>query len=133
MKRANTILRLSVSLSVSLLTALSSLSVVWAANAVDDTATGDNAGPGDTYVSVTVSGADVTGVNFGFAYNLIVNRTDDAGADNIRSTQGSLRQFIKNANAIGTANGTTANVSQFRVPNSLLDGNGVASIIPLAA
>ena len=40
---------------------------------VDDAATGDNAGPGDTYVTVTVSGADVTGVNLGFAYNLIVN------------------------------------------------------------
>ena len=39
----------------------------------DDTATGDNAGPGDTYVTVTVGSGDVTGVNFGFAYNLIVN------------------------------------------------------------
>ena len=33
---------------------------------------------------------------------------------------------------IGTAGGTTANASQFRVPNALLDGNGVASIIPAA-
>ena len=100
---------------------------------VDDTATADNAGPGDTYVAVTVSGANVTSVNFGFAYNLIVNTGDDTKADNVRSKQGSLRQFIKNANSIGTAGGTSANISQFRIPNGLLDGNGVASIAPLAA
>jgi parallel beta-helix repeat protein len=100
---------------------------------VDDTATGDDAGPGATYVSFTVSGADITSVNFGFAYNVIVNRADDANAGNVRSTQGSLRQFIKNANAIGIAGGTTANASQFRVSNALLDGNGVASIAAVAA
>ena len=98
----------------------------------DDTATGDNAGPGDTYVTLTVN-SDVSGVNFGFAFNLIVNTGDDTNADTVRSKQGSLRQFIKNANAIGTAGGTTANISQFRIPNGLLDGNGVASIAPLAA
>ena len=82
---------------------------------VDDTATGDNAGPGDDFVSVTVSGAAVANVNFGFAYNLIVNTTDDSNADSARSAQGTLRQFLKNANAIGTAGGTTANSSQFRM------------------
>jgi uncharacterized repeat protein (TIGR01451 family) len=86
--------------------------------AVDDTATGDNAGPGDTYLSVTVSGSDVTGVNFGFAYNLIVNTADGGGLDTARSQQGSLRQFIKNGNAIGTAGGTTANSSEFAIPNT---------------
>ncbi|MFH1311994.1 MAG: YCF48-related protein [Candidatus Eisenbacteria bacterium] len=102
---------------------------------VDDTATGDNLGPGDTYVSVTVSGADVSDVNLGFAYNLIVNTDDDINADNVRSKQGSLRQFIKNANAIGTAGGTTANSSQFRirVPTPLPGFNAVASIAPVAA
>ncbi len=95
---------------------------------VDDTATGDNAGPGDTYVSVTVSGADVAGVDFGFAYNLIVTVADDSNADNVRSQQGSLRQFIKNANAIGSAGGTTANVSQFR-----LVGTAPYTIQPVAA
>ena len=89
--------------------------------------------PGGHLRHVTVSGSDVGSVNFGFAYNLIVNTGDDTNADNVRSQQGSLRQFIKNANAIGTAGGTTANVSQFRIPNGLLDGNGVASIAPLAA
>ncbi len=78
---------------------------------VDDTDTGDNAGPGDSYVSVTVSGADVTGVNFGFNYELIVNEDDDANPDNVRSKQGSLRQFIKNSNAI-----TGVNKSWFQIP-----------------
>lgn len=86
----------------------------------DDSATGDNAGPGNTWAPVTVSGANVTGLEFGFAYNLIAN-ANDAG-------QGSLRQFIANANAIGTAGGTTANASQFRVPAGLLNGNGVALV-----
>ncbi|MHC4511246.1 MAG: beta strand repeat-containing protein, partial [Planctomycetota bacterium] len=95
---------------------------------VDDTATGDDAGPGDTYASVTMSGADITGVNFGFAYNLIVNTADDANADTVRSQQGSLRQFIKNANAIGTAGGTTANSSEFAIP-----GAGPHTIQPVAA
>ena len=67
---------------------------------------------------MTVSGGDVTGVDFGFAYNLIVNTDDDANADNARSKQGSLRQFIKNANAIGTAGGTTAELEP--VPDSHL-------------
>ena len=100
---------------------------------VDDTATAATAGPGDTYVSVTVSGADVSNVNLGFAYNLIVNVDDDINGDNVHSKQGSLRQFIKNSNVIGTAGGTTANSSQFRVPAALLDFNGVASIPPLIA
>ena len=82
---------------------------------VDDTDTADDAGPGDTYVSVALSGGDDTGVDFGFAYNLIVNTLDDGLADDTRSDQGSLRQFLKNANAIGTAGGTTANASQFRM------------------
>lgn len=72
--------------------------------AVDDTATGDNAGPGDTYVQVSVAGADETGVNFGFNYELITNTDDDVNADSIRSKQGGLRQFIKNSNAITGVN-----------------------------
>jgi hypothetical protein len=82
---------------------------------VDDTATGDNAGPGDDFMTVAVSGAAVANVNFGFAFNLIVNTLEDSNANTARSTQGGLRQFIKNANAIGTAGGTTANTSQFRM------------------
>ncbi len=90
----------------------------------DDADTGDNAGIGDTHLPVAVSSGDVTGVNFGFAYNLIVNTEDDGLADNTRSDQGSFRQFLKNANAIGSASGTTANSSEFRmqVPAVVVDG-----------
>ncbi len=92
----------------------------------DDTDTGDNAGPGDNWVSVAVSGANVTSVNMGFAYNLITNVADDGNADNALSDQGSFRQFIKNANAIGAAGGTTANSSEFRmqVATNQTDGSG---------
>ncbi|MDH3588052.1 MAG: right-handed parallel beta-helix repeat-containing protein, partial [Gammaproteobacteria bacterium] len=75
--------------------------------AADDTTTNNDAGPGDTWNSIVFAG-DQTGINFGFAYNLISN-TKDKG-------QGSLRQFIENANDIGSAAGTTANTSQFRIP-----------------
>ncbi|MBT8110118.1 MAG: right-handed parallel beta-helix repeat-containing protein [Gammaproteobacteria bacterium] len=76
----------------------------------DDTSTNNNAGPGDTWTSVVIDTADVANVNFGFAYNLIAN-TNNAG-------QGSLRQFVDNANEIGSAGGTTANSSEFRIPLS---------------
>ncbi len=81
----------------------------------DDSNTADNAGPGDTWVEVTLSGGEAAGVDLGFAYNLIVHTLDDALADNVRSRQGGLRQFLKNANAIGSAGTTTANESQFRM------------------
>ena len=92
----------------------------------DDTDTGDNAGPGDNWVSVSISGANVANVNFGFAYNLIVNVEDDSNVDSALSDQGSLRQFIKNANAIGASGGTTANYSEFRmqVATNQTDGTG---------
>jgi hypothetical protein len=80
---------------------------------VDDTSTADNSGPGDTYVIVTVSGADVPGVNLGFCYDLIVNELDDANPDSARSVQGCLRQFIKNGNAI-----VGLNRSQFQIPGN---------------
>ena len=43
--------------------------------------------------SVTVTGANVSGIDFGFNFDTVVN-TNDSG-------QGSLRQFILNANALG--------------------------------
>jgi hypothetical protein len=55
---------------------------------------------------VVIAGSDVTGVNFGFSFNPVVNTRDDvdddAGAN--RWIQGSLRQFILNANAVTGAN-----------------------------
>ena len=71
----------------------------------DDTATAQGAGVGDTNVSITAAGLNITGVDFGLAYNLIVN-TNNAG-------QGSLRQFLLNANAIPGANS-----SQFNIPTT---------------
>ncbi len=81
-------------------------------HSVDDTATGDNAGPGDTHVEVTLAGSDITGVNFGFCYDLIVTVDDDGSADNVRGQQGSFRQFIKNSNAI-----VGVNKSWFQIPS----------------
>ncbi|MGI9604578.1 MAG: right-handed parallel beta-helix repeat-containing protein, partial [Acidimicrobiales bacterium] len=57
---------------------------------------------------VTLAGADVTSVDFGFSFNVVVhdrgddNEDDDAGSN--RTVQGSLRQFIQNANAISGSN-----------------------------
>ena len=59
---------------------------------VDDTATVPGGGVGDTNVAVAVGAGNLTGVDFGFTYMLLVN-TNDSG-------QGSLRQVISNANAI---------------------------------
>jgi parallel beta-helix repeat protein len=72
---------------------------------VSDLSTGAGAGAGDTQVTLNVSGANVTGVEFGFTYNLVVN-TNDAG-------QGSLRQFMLNANALAGPN-----ASQLSIPTS---------------
>ena len=74
---------------------------------VDDTATGDNAGPGDTYVNVADTDGDTSAVNFGFAYNLIGNVQD--------SGQGSLRQFLLNAKALASAAGGSSRYAQFRM------------------
>ncbi|MGH2570174.1 MAG: DNRLRE domain-containing protein, partial [bacterium] len=74
---------------------------------LDDTATANDAGPGDTWIPVTAAGAVVTGLDFGFAYNAIVHAGD--------SGQGSLRQFLANANAIGGAGGTTASSAELRM------------------
>jgi hypothetical protein len=102
---------------------------------VDDTETPNDGGPGDTYVTVTVGGEAVTGVNLGFAYNLIVNTIDDLADNGERSQQGSLRQFIKNANGIRNVVATTANNSQFRIPTTDPGyngtGNGEFTIKPL--
>jgi hypothetical protein len=62
-----------------------------------DTATGVFSGGGSgkahAFAPVTVSAANVTGVDFGWNFDTIVN-VNDTG-------QGSLRQFITNANALG--------------------------------
>jgi hypothetical protein len=64
---------------------------------------------------VVIAAGDVTGVNFGFSFNPIVNTRDDVDDDSgaNRWIQGSLRQFILNGNAI-----TGAESSVFRIPTS---------------
>ena len=54
---------------------------------------------------VLASNDDVTGVDFGFSFNVVTNTSDqDDDAGESRTAQGSLRQFIQNANAISGAN-----------------------------
>ena len=69
-------------------------------------ATSDNASAlltSEHVARVAVSGAAVSGVNYGFSFNAIVNtrgdNTDDDGV-NARMQQGSLRQFLLNSNAL---------------------------------
>ncbi|MDH5544658.1 MAG: right-handed parallel beta-helix repeat-containing protein [Gammaproteobacteria bacterium] len=83
-----------------------------------DTATGDNAGIGDNYGAITVSGANVNNIEFGFAYNLIVN-TNDSG-------QGSLRQVLLNANTTGIVTAAKGNnTSQFRMQVATNQTDGI--------
>lgn len=53
----------------------------------------------------TLANNSISGINFGFSFNVVTNTRDgdDDGASN-RSIQGSLRQFITNANTISGAN-----------------------------
>jgi parallel beta-helix repeat protein len=67
------------------------------------------------WVSVSIGAADITGVDFGFSYELVVNTNDTA--------QGSFRRFLDNANAIAGVQTT-----RFNIPTT--DPNYTAS--PLA-
>ena len=60
---------------------------------IDDTATNVGAGPGDTNVTVTISGDNLTGVDLGFSFEVVTN-TNNSG-------QGSLRQAIINTDKTG--------------------------------
>ncbi|MCA9580177.1 MAG: hypothetical protein KC416_00195 [Myxococcales bacterium] len=74
---------------------------------VDDTDTPAGKGPGDTNVVVEIAGRHVRGVDFGFSAN-VVTHTFESG-------QGSLRQFLINANGI-----PGPNRSQFAISNGNL-------------
>ena len=92
---------------------------------------------------MTLGAVDVTGVDFGFNFNTIVNVND--------SGQGSLRQFVLNSNALGNTGlaiqGQPAgrDVSVFMISDgqahaglragiaNLLSGAGVAVITPVTA
>ena len=57
------------------------------------------------YAKVSVSGNDVTGLDFGFSFNVVTNINDqDDDPNNSRTCQGCFRQFIQNANAISDSN-----------------------------
>jgi len=69
---------------------------------------------------VTIAGAGVSNIDFGFSFNVVTNSSDgDDDATANRSIQGALRQFITNANEI-----TGANSMRFvpSVPYSLTGG-----------
>lgn len=89
-------------------------------------------GQAQSVQAVTISGSSLSGVSFGFNFDTIVN-TNDSG-------QGSLRQFINNANVLGnsglaqtlpsaiSSSYTTGDeVSIFMIPSSALS-SGVAMI-----
>jgi hypothetical protein len=88
--------------------------------AVGDPATPAGAGAGDTNVTVTLSGADLSGVDLGFAFNPVVNIND--------SGQGSLRQAMLNANAI-----TDTDSVVFNIPGAGPHTIQPASALPIVA
>jgi len=59
-------------------------------------------------IKTTIAAANATGTDFGFSFNVVDNvrgdATDDDGGGTARLQQGSLRQFILNADAIAGAN-----------------------------
>jgi len=57
------------------------------------------------WVAVSIGTADVTGVDFGFSYELVVNTNDDG--------QGSFRRFIDNANGLAGVQ-----TSRFNIPTT---------------
>ncbi|MFQ5967888.1 MAG: choice-of-anchor Q domain-containing protein, partial [Acidimicrobiia bacterium] len=70
---------------------------------ISDDATGP--ATAEHYARVTVSGAAVSNIDFGFSFNVVttaLDSDDDLGAN--RTKQGSVRQLIQNANAIADAN-----------------------------
>ena len=99
--------------------------------------------------SITVSGSNVSGVDFGFSFNVVTGiRGSGANDDDLtanRTVQGTLRQFIQNANAIAGANAMrfvpavaanaatwwritiTAALPALNDPNTTLDGRAYSN------
>ncbi len=114
----------------------------WVLNSSTGVFSGSGSGKAHAFAPVTTSSSNVTGVDFGFNFDTIVN-TNDSG-------QGSLRQFITNANTLGgdgslhqsglvdvkenavfmISNGTAA--AGLRSSNNYFSG-GVATISPTSA
>ena len=100
---------------------------------------------------VTVTDQDVTGLDFGFSFNVVTNTNDqDDDTNNDRTAQGSLRQFVQNANAIQTqgadvttqganymrfvpavsTNASNAGNEWWQIKLGDLDGDGAADALP---
>jgi len=114
----------------------------WNLNAATGAFSGSGSGKAHAFAPVTVSAADVAGVDFGWSFDAVVN-TNDSG-------QGSLRQFLTNANTLGgdaalvqsglvaakenavfmISNGTTA--AGLRTAHNYF-GGGAATINPASA
>jgi hypothetical protein len=112
----------------------------WILDAVTGVFSGSGSGKAHAFATVRTSGTPITGVNFGWNFNTIVNRNN--------SGQGSLRQFILNSNALGNTGlaiqGQPAgqDVSLFMISDglahpglragltNLLNASGVAVITP---
>ncbi len=74
-----------------------------------------------------VSGADVTGLDSGFSFQVVtttLDGDDDGGAD--RSVQGSLRQFIQNSNAIAGTQTSRFALSQAGAGHVYYQDDGLA-------
>ncbi len=61
----------------------------------------NNLADAEHLAKVTMNGAEITGINFGFSFNVVTNSRDgDDDPEANRSIQGSFRQFIQNANSL---------------------------------
>ena len=101
-------------------------------NAGTSDAAGAASPVGSEHVSrVAVAGAAVTGVDSGYSFNAVVNTTDDpAGVPGNRTVQGSLRQFVQNANAITNAS-FGIQTSNFSIGGGGVQSIAIATVLPI--
>ena len=96
------------------------------ANTSDASVAGNPVGS-EHVARISVSGANVTGVDYGFSFNAIVTTDDGDDTGDNRTVQGSLRQFILNSNAITNAS------YGIQSSNFSIGGGGLQTIAPAAA
>lgn len=84
-------------------------------------------GQAQSVQAVTLAGSDISGANFGFNFSTVVNIND--------SGQGSLRQFILNANLLGDESNLTQVGLTAGLENSIfmIPGTGPHIIAPMSA
>ena len=76
----------------------------------------------ERYVAVDGERQQCGGRRFWLRLQYDRQRLDNAAADNVRSRQGSLDEFIKNANAIGSASSHDRQYQPVRIPVGSLSG-----------